>query len=825
MKNTPEKSEPEFLRQKAEELLKNKSEAKIMELVEELAFQNQEKAKRADELIIANKELVFQNEEKAKRADELLIANKELVFQNEEKIKRAAELIVAKEEIAFQAELIIANNKALKLSHELEGKQIELETLNDELIAAQSSAVNAAKKYLELYDFAPTGYLSLSNLGKITEINLYGAKMLCKEPLFLQGSKFSFFVSNDTKPIFNHFFDKVFDSKVEESCEVTLFEINNPIRHVQLTGIVTEMGDQCLVTMVDITDYRLQQEKLQQSEQRYQALVEWSPYAALVHRDMIILYVNPAAVKLFGATSEQDLVGTPVMRWHHPDYHQIVRERIRRAAEEGLEAPMIESKYFKLDGTVMDLEVQGRPIIYNGFPSILATFNDVTERRRYEYQLGERLKEIQTLYYLSQLSQRQDLPLIALYQDLTDFLPKGWQYSEIACSRIVIDDVEFRSENFIDSAWKLSAPLLVNNAVKGLIEVAYLKEMPKEDEGPFLKEERELINTLAQQLGTITEQNYAEEEKARQTGLINSLLDSIPDIIFFKDTEGVYLGCNPPFADFVNKSREKIIGKTDYDLFDKEVAGFFRHNDIEMLKQKLPRHNEEWITYPDGRKILLDTVKTPYWSSDGKLIGILGISRDITERKEAENKVIESEDRFNMLAEHSRVITWEVDANGLYTYISDVCLAVLGYEPEEIIGKFYFYTFYPEQQREVLKVAALEFFARKEPFIGFKNALESKEKKIVWVSTNGMPMVDDNGQLTGYRGTDTDITGRRQMEEEIKLTNARLSMATHAGGVGVWDYDIVNNILLWDDEMIALYGLDKKNFHRCLRSLAGRSSS
>lgn len=136
-----------------------------------------------------------------------------------------------------------------------------------------------------------------------------------------------------------------------------------------------------------------------------------------------------------------------------------------------------------------------------------------------------------------------------------------------------------------------------------------------------------------------TYQKNSEHENTRQLGLINSLLDSIPDIIFFKDTEGVYLGCNPPFAAFAGKSKSEIIGQTDYDLFGKEIADVFRQYDLEMLNQKLPRHNEEWITYPDGRKMLIDTLKTPYWAGDGSLIGILGISRDITERKAAEERM------------------------------------------------------------------------------------------------------------------------------------------------------------------------------------------
>ncbi len=137
----------------------------------------------------------------------------------------------------------------------------------------------------------------------------------------------------------------------------------------------------------------------------------------------------------------------------------------------------------------------------------------------------------------------------------------------------------------------------------------------------------------------VTERKREEDKSNRQASLINSLLDSIPDLIFFKNTEGVYLGCNPGFVEFTGRPRHEIVGKTDHDLFDREVADFFQEQDRLMLPGRKARRNEEWITYPDGRKALLDTMKTPYWGPDGELIGVLGISRDITEQKRAESEM------------------------------------------------------------------------------------------------------------------------------------------------------------------------------------------
>ena len=110
----------------------------------------------------------------------------------------------------------------------------------------------------------------------------------------------------------------------------------------------------------------------------------------------------------------------------------------------------------------------------------------------------------------------------------------------------------------------------------------------------------------------ITKRKQAKAEMRHQTALMVSLLDSIPDIIFIKDTQGVYLGCNAEFFRHVGKKKEDIIGGMDYDLYSKEEANYFRGYDRRMLEAGKPRKNEEWISYPDGRKIWFIRLKRSF---------------------------------------------------------------------------------------------------------------------------------------------------------------------------------------------------------------------
>ncbi|MDD4689972.1 MAG: diguanylate cyclase [Eubacteriales bacterium] len=146
----------------------------------------------------------------------------------------------------------------------------------------------------------------------------------------------------------------------------------------------------------------------------------------------------------------------------------------------------------------------------------------------------------------------------------------------------------------------------------------------------------------------------------KKQALLKSLIDSVPDLIFYKDTNGVYMGCNAAFEVFIGESEKHIIGHTDTDLFPVNEAELFINRDIDMMREKTSKKNEEKVIYPDGREVILETLKTPYYDFEGNIIGLIGISRDITERKNREEKIKYINYHDNMTGIHNRTYFDEV---------------------------------------------------------------------------------------------------------------------------------------------------------------------
>ncbi|MBU4583504.1 MAG: PAS domain S-box protein [Proteobacteria bacterium] len=133
----------------------------------------------------------------------------------------------------------------------------------------------------------------------------------------------------------------------------------------------------------------------------------------------------------------------------------------------------------------------------------------------------------------------------------------------------------------------------------------------------------------------------------------------------------------------------------------------------------------------------------------------------------------EQKERFSQTDEQSREMIWEVDADGLYTYVSPNCKKITGYSPEELTGKMHFYDLCPEEGRDAFKQTAFEVFERKELFRELRNAILTKDGREVWVSANGTPVLDDNGRLLGYRGSDYDITDLMRTEVALRESESK----------------------------------------------------
>jgi PAS domain S-box-containing protein len=278
----------------------------------------------------------------------------------------------------------------------------------------------------------------------------------------------------------------------------------------------------------------------------------------------------------------------------------------------------------------------------------------MTKNSRAEHQSKELVKELRAFYSLSELAEREGITLDELYQEVTNILPGSWQYPEIACARIAIGNREFCTENFAQSPWRQSAPVKVHGSVVGGIDVGYLKDQPEQDEGPFLKEERRLLNAIAEWLGHITEHKQAEEALRESKELAvtkqsadeanefaESIINTVREPLIALDQDLRVVSVSRSFYDFFKVKPEETVGQLIYDLGNKQW-------DIPKLRELLETILSQEATFDNyevehdfagiGRRIMLLNARQ-IQRVLGKERVILLAMEDITERKRAEEVI------------------------------------------------------------------------------------------------------------------------------------------------------------------------------------------
>jgi PAS domain S-box-containing protein len=513
-------------------------------------------------------------------------------------------------------------------------------------------------------------------------------------------------------------------------------------------------------------------------------------------------YASEAIRQIYRVTPEEVRKdATNVFANLHPDDNDVVVASIQKSAKE---LTLLQQEYrVKFDdGTIRThfananprLEVGGS-VLWHGF------ITDITDKKGIAHQLEERLKELNVLYQLSQLTVEKEITLDALFQRLVDILPEGWQYPGIACARIVVDGVEFRTENFEDSAWQQSAPIMVNGFEIGLIEVDYLLEMPIADEGPFVKEERELIDTLALQLKQIIIRKNAEKALVESEEQLLLLMNSTAEGIYGIDLEG---NCTN-----ANKSCIESLGyKTEKDLLGRNMHYLIHHSYSDHRPMKV-EECKIFLAFQQGNRTHIDD--EVLWRADGtsfpveyysypifkneQIVGAVVTFNDITERKKIEKALLDSQARYSSMISNISDVIGIMGTDGIMKYKSPNIEKFFGWLPEELVGMSVFSMIHPDDMEYAQKVF--------NSLLGEDNTVKTLEfrykckdysyKPIELTAANLLNDPVINGILLNYR----DISGRKAKEEEklkADITIGILSLAINQSPVTVLITDLAGNI-------------------------------
>jgi PAS domain S-box-containing protein len=315
----------------------------------------------------------------------------------------------------------------------------------------------------------------------------------------------------------------------------------------------------------------------------------------------------------------------------------------------------------------------------------------------------------------------------------------------------------------------------------------------------------------------ITERKRAEAVQQEQTRFLQTLIDAIPAPVFFKDRQGLFLGCNSAYEKFLGRPREKIIGKTVYEVAPKELADKYYEMDEQLFQDGGVQVYEASVMQADGYRREVIFNKAPFQNTDGSLGGLIGAIQDITERKWAEEALQESERQFREVLENVKLIAVTLDLQGKIIFCNDFLLQLSGWQRQEIAGQNWLEHFIPEEIRESIR----SDFEKQIPSGTFPSHYENDlvtrggdRRNITW---SNIPLRDMHGSIIGITSIGEDISERKRMEAALRENQQRLQAILDNSPTAIFLKDREGKILLLNRQF-------EQNLDRPKEQIIGRTN-
>ena len=425
--------------------------------------------------------------------------------------------------------------------------------------------------------------------------------------------------------------------------------------------------------------------------------------------------------------------------------------------------------------------------------------------QKHAHILGERVKGLNCLYRVSEFRASREKSMSNVFQETVNLIPRSWQYPETTCARIMFNGTEYTSENFRETSWKQSATINISGESTGTVEVFRLKKMAEIHEGQFLLEERHLIDALAAQLGSIAEEKLAQEALRESEARYRTLFESTADGILIADVEAkCYRHANPAIC--------KLLGYSDKELKLMNVGDIHPRDSLQHVISEFEAQAAENKTLArnipclrkDGTIIYADINTTKSLIDDRECN--VGFFRDTTQRRQAEEALRESEERFRSIFENVPVGLYRSTPDGRILSANPTMLRMLGYssldefvqmnlEDENVTGSSY--------SRKKFK----NILERDGEIIDLESHWRKTDGSLIIIRENTKAIRRPNGKILYYEGMLEDITKRKRAEDSLRAAheeNQRMIDAISSILIGVNKNDSITE---WNKAAEVTFGI------------------